>query len=128
MENSSSVWDMMWIIDLYFTCMSVDTIIEMPYIYTMPMHKYCFKLFWYIWIVIWMSSFITGLGFLLVDLPLRLELDGPYIFSVFLISATDIVNVYIILTETMCLKLFIIGSLHYCIFFWLTWTSLFVCL
>ena len=48
-----------------------------------------------------MSSFIAVLGLLLVDLTLRLAIDGPYIISALLIFATDIGQFDIILVDTM---------------------------
>ena len=57
-----------------------------------------------------MLSFITGLGLLHVDLHLRLDIYGPYILSLLLISATDIGQFDIMLVDNMCLKLFTVGS------------------
>ena len=65
-----------------------------------------FDLFLYISLGIQISSFITVLGLLLVNLPLRLAIDGPYIFSEFIISDTDIGQFDIMLMETMCLSFF----------------------
>ena len=53
-----------------------------------------------------MSTFITGLGLLLVNLPLIISIDGPYTFSALLKSATDIEQSDIMLVDTMCLKFF----------------------
>ena len=64
--------------------------------------------YFYIWLRILMSSFINGLGFLLVDLPLKLAIYGPYIYSSLLISATDIIQFYIMLVDNMCLKFSIV--------------------
>ena len=55
-------------------------------------------------------EFITGLGLLLVDLTLRLAIDGPYILSELIIYATDMGQFDIILVDTMSLKFFTIGS------------------
>ena len=56
-----------------------------------------------------MSSFITGLGLILVDLPLRIYINGLYIFLSLFISSTDIVNFDIMLVEEMLLKFFTFG-------------------
>ena len=56
-----------------------------------------------------MSYFITGLGFLVVDLPLRLAMDGPCIYPSLIIYATDIGQFDIMLMETICLKFFTVG-------------------
>ena len=58
-----------------------------------------------------MSSFITSLSLIFFDLTLILSIDGPYIFSAFLISATYIVKFDIMLVYTMSLSI-------------LTWTPL----
>ena len=57
-----------------------------------------------------MSSSINGLGLLLVGFPLKLSINGPYIFSSFLISATYIRQFDIILVDNMCLEFFTVGS------------------
>ena len=56
-----------------------------------------------------MSSFINGLGLLLVDLNLRPDFNAPYLFSALIISVTDIVQFDTMLLYTMCLKLFTVG-------------------
>ena len=89
LENSTSFCDVMWITDLYFTCISIDTRNATPLIYTISMHNSIFDLF-YVQLRIWMSYFITGLGLLFVYLPLILDIDDTYIFSVLILSATDI--------------------------------------
>ena len=75
-----------------------------------------------------MAYFITGLYFILVDLTLRLAIAVPYIFSDFLLSDTEFRKIYIMLVDTMCLKLFTVGipillyifldnlALHICMF------------
>ena len=57
-----------------------------------------------------MYSFITGVYLILVDFPLRLSINVPYIFSVFIISDTDMGQFEIILVDTMCMKFFAVGS------------------
>ena len=57
-----------------------------------------------------MSSFINGIGLLLVDSNLRLAINGLSMFSSFLISVTDIVQFDIMLVDTMCTKFFSVGS------------------
>ena len=73
------------------------------------MHNSTFELFPYLLLVIWMSSFITGLDFFLVYFYLILAIDGPYIFSTFLISWTDIRQFDIMLVDTVWLKFFTVG-------------------
>ena len=74
------------------------------------MNNSIFDLFLYISLGIQISSFITVLGLLLVNLPLRLAIDGPYIFSEFHISDTDIGQFDITFMNTIGLKFFTVGS------------------
>ena len=57
-----------------------------------------------------MSYFITDLVFILIDLHWILAIDGRYIYSEFLIYATDIGKFETILEKIMCLEFFIFGS------------------
>ena len=100
----------MWIIDMYFTFLSIDTINVTPFIYNTLIHYSVFELFLYIYLGIWISSCIVGLCFLLVYLALRLAIDGPYIFSEFLISTTDMGKFDIMIVDTLCLNLFTVFS------------------
>ena len=73
------------------------------------MHNSMNELFLYILLGILMSSFIKSLGLLPFDLTLRLAIDGPYILSALLISATAIGQFYIMLVDTIFLKFFTAG-------------------
>ena len=66
-------------------------------------------IFLYISLGVLISSFITCLVFLLVNLNLRLPIDAPYIFSALIIFATGIVQRDIIVVDTICLKFFAVG-------------------
>ena len=60
-----------------------------------------FELFLYISIGVLISSFITGLGLILVELPMILAIDVPYIIPEFITSAIDIGQFDILLVDTM---------------------------
>ena len=75
------------------------------------MHNSTFELFLYALLGISISSFISNIGFLSVDLNLRLTTDVPYInFQHCFLSNTDIVNFYIMLVDTICLQFSKFGS------------------
>ena len=59
------------------------------------------ELFSYLSLRIGISTFITCLGFVLVDCPLRLDIDGPYILSELLLSAIDMGQFYIMFVDTI---------------------------
>ena len=65
------------------------------------MYKSMFGFFFNVSLGILVSSFITSLGLLLVGFPLRLAINGPYIFPALLMSPTDIVQFDIMLVDTM---------------------------
>ena len=92
------------------------------------MHNPIFELFLYILLWIWMSSFITGLGLIIVDLPLRLAINGPYISQhlLYLPLILDSLISWWWITCTWSSSQLV--ALHCWIFFWITWPSLFVCL
>ena len=74
------------------------------------MHKAMFEFVSYILLGIRISYIITGLVFFLVDLSLRVFINGLYIYLLLLISATDLRQFDIILVYTMCLKFLKFGS------------------
>ena len=75
-----------------------------------------------------MWSFISGLCSILFDLPLRLGIDVPYMFSAFLISTTNIRTFISYLCIPCSWSSSQMVALYYFIYSWLTWISLFFCL
>ena len=121
-----SLWYVMWIIDFYFICMTINTIQKTLFIKTMSMHK---SMFDYIYIFrlefefnTLLPAFVCSLLNWISDLQLMAYIYFQYCF----IYATGIGKFSIMLMDTILLKFFTFGSPTLLYISCLTWPYIFV--
>ena len=128
LKNTSLLWVVMWIIDLYFTSLSMDIIHSMPCILKTSMHKLIFWLFLYILLGFEYHPLLPSLVFFFLtclwDLPSMAHIFSQHWLYLPLIWSSLISCWWIPFDLSFSPLVF----LNYCRLSLLTWSSLFICL